>query len=86
MLESNISKNITKELRKNGFLVNALPKPSGWPDLQAFKNGHVTLIEVKQPGKGLTELQKVVVGKFNKNGFIVHVARSVHDLYKLGIL
>lgn len=86
MTEKQISNKITKALKKAGYIVNALPKPPGWADISAFKNGKVYFLEVKRPNKPLSPLQQLLQQKFQQNHFIYERVTSLEDVKKLGLL
>ena len=53
---------------------------NGIPDLMCLKNGKTIFVEVKQPGREPTELQKYRHAELIKQGFQVHVLTSEKDL------
>ena len=84
MTEAYIQSKIATKLRKNGWIVNTLPKPPGHPDITAFKDKNTTLfIEVKKPGKEPTALQELQMSKLRKMGFPVFVLDNHKDLKKI---
>lgn len=81
--ESTIQSNIAKALRKNGWLVNTNIAPRGWPDIRAWKNGRAVFIEVKQPGKDLDPVQKIMKNRITKNSFEHYIMKNKNDVTKL---
>lgn len=71
MLESAIQKKIVAKLTADGWLVTKLIQTStnGIPDLLCLKDGRAVFIEVKQPGKKPTDLQRYRIGQLQKQGF-----------------
>jgi hypothetical protein len=53
---------------------------NGIPDLMCLKNGKTIFVEVKQPGREPTELQKYRHAELIKQGFTVHVMTSEKDI------
>ena len=53
---------------------------NGIPDLMCLKNGKTIFIEVKQPGREATELQKYRHAELIKQGFTVHVLTTEKDI------
>ncbi len=53
---------------------------NGIPDIMCLKNGKTIFIEVKQPGREPTELQKYRHYELIKQGFTVHVLTTDKDL------
>ena len=71
MLESKIQSKIIKRLEAEGFYVIKLSvtNKNGIPDLIAIpKDSNVEFIEVKQPGKEPSEIQKYRMKELNKHG------------------
>ena len=83
MRESYIQSELCKKLRQAGFLVNALEAPPGWPDVRAFKNGRVIVVEVKQKGKKPRPLQEIMLEKFRQAGVEVYVLDNTKDIKKI---
>lgn len=92
-LESQIQKEITELLTKQGFWVirnhtqgikytrgRGTNPNKGIPDLLAIKNGKFFFIEVKKKGGSLSEEQKAWIKKAYDNGIVVHVVTSVEDV------
>jgi len=70
-LESKIQSKIIKRLEAEGFYVIKLSvtNKNGIPDLIAIpKDSNVEFIEVKQPGKEPSEIQKYRMKELNKHG------------------
>ena len=82
MLEATIQSKIMDYLKS----INAYPvkivaaTKSGNPDIICCLNGRFVAIEVKQPGKNPTELQKLKMDKITEAGGVAFVARSVSDV------
>jgi len=83
MRESYIQKELCRQLRAAGFLVNALAAPVGWPDVRAFKKGRVLVVEVKQKGKKPRDLQEIMLNKFRSTGIEVYVLDDTKDIKKI---
>lgn len=97
MIESEIQKNIKKYLELQGFLVyrmnsgqgryNIKLAPAGTPDLLCIMdNGRSLWIEVKQPDKEATEIQKEMHHKLRMAGQQVIVAHSLDEVIKAGCI
>ena len=82
MAESKIQAKIIKHLEKAGCHVIKLVAAShaGNPDIITCFHGIFIGIEVKQPGKDATLLQKAKIAAIRKAGGIAFVARSVEDV------
>ncbi len=85
MLESAIQTQIRDALKKSGWIVIKLIQTSlnGVPDLMCLKEGKTVFIEVKQPGKYSTHLQRVRHGQLKSEGFEVIVATGKEQINHL---
>lgn len=85
MREAIIQSQIIKYLEANGWLCIKLIQTSknGIPDLICLHSGRSVFIEVKQPGKNPTDLQKYRHEQLRKQGFEVVVARDRKDIFFL---
>jgi hypothetical protein len=85
MIEQDIQTKIKKSLKKNGWLTRKIItcSDSGWPDLEAFRNGVNVHIEVKKPGKNPSDIQLLRHSQLRKQGFEVIVATSIKDIEHL---
>ena len=81
-MESKIQSNIRARFERAGWMVVKLIQTNcnGIPDLMCLKNGKTIFIEVKQPGREATELQKYRHAELIKQGFTVHVMTSEKDI------
>jgi Holliday junction resolvase len=81
-MESKIQTNIKHRFEKAGWLVVKLIQTNcnGIPDLMCLKNGKTIFIEVKQPGREQTELQKFRHTQLIQAGFQVFVLTSEKDI------
>jgi len=81
-MESKIQAAIKAKFERSGWIVVKLIQTNcnGIPDLMCLKNGKTIFVEVKQPGKEPTELQKYRHSELIKQGFTVHVLTSDKDL------
>lgn len=81
-MESKIQAAIKAKFERSGWIVVKLIQTNcnGIPDLMCLKNGKTVFIEVKQPGKEPTELQKYRHSELIKQGFTVYVLTSDKDL------
>ena len=81
-MESKIQTNIKHRFEKAGWMVVKLIQTNcnGIPDLMCLKNGKTIFIEVKQPGREPTELQKYRHAELISQGFTVHVLTTDKDL------
>ena len=81
-MESKIQSNIKARFERAGWMVVKLIQTNcnGIPDLMCLKNGKTIFIEVKQPGRDATELQKYRHAELIKQGFTVHVMTSEKDI------
>jgi len=81
-MESKIQAAIKAKFERAGWIVVKLIQTNcnGIPDLMCLKNGKTVFIEVKQPGKQPTELQKYRHSELIKQGFQVYVLTSDKDL------
>lgn len=84
-LESDIQDKIVKILSGDGWIVlkSISNNKSGFPDLQCIKYGRCVFIEVKQPGKKLSQLQEFRAAQLKEHGFEHHVFTSVNDVDKI---
>jgi len=81
-MESKIQAAIKAKFERSGWIVVKLIQTNcnGIPDLMCLKNGKTIFVEVKQPGKQPTELQKYRHSELIKQGFQVYVLTSDKDL------
>lgn len=81
-MESKIQAAIKAKFERAGWMVVKLIQTNcnGIPDLMCLKNNRAVFIEVKQPGKEPTELQKYRHSELIKQGFTVYVLTSDKDL------
>ena len=81
-MESKIQAAIKAKFERSGWMVVKLIQTNcnGIPDLMCLKNGKTIFVEVKQPGKQPTELQKHRHSELIKQGFQVYVLTSDKDL------
>jgi Holliday junction resolvase len=81
-MEFKIQANIKARFERAGWLVVKLLQTNcnGIPDLMCLKNGKTVFIEVKQPGREATELQKYRHAELISQGFTVHVITSEKDI------
>lgn len=81
-MESKIQANIKHRFERAGWMVVKLIQTNcnGIPDLMCLKNGKTIFIEVKQPGREPTELQKYRHAELIKQGFTVHVLTTEKEL------
>jgi Holliday junction resolvase len=81
-MESKIQASIKARFERGGWMVVKLIQTNcnGIPDLMCLKNGKTIFIEVKQPGREPTELQKYRHAELIKQGFQVYVLTSEKDI------
>ena len=81
-MESKIQSNIKHRFERAGWMVVKLIQTNcnGIPDLMCMKSGKVIFIEVKQPKRDPTELQKYRHAELIKQGFDVWVISSEKDI------
>lgn len=81
-MESKIQANIKARFERAGWMVIKLLQTNcnGSPDLMCLKNSRAIFIEVKQPGREATELQKYRHAELIKQGFDVWVITSEKDI------
>jgi Holliday junction resolvase len=81
-MESKIQANIKARFERAGWMVIKLIQTNcnGIPDLMCLKNGKTIFVEVKQPGREPTELQKYRHAELIKQGFAVYVLTTDKDL------
>ena len=81
-MESKIQSNIKARFERAGWMVVKLLQTNcnGIPDLMCLKHGKTIFIEVKQPGKEPTELQRYRHDELQKQGFTVYVITSEKDI------
>jgi len=81
-MESKIQANIKARFERAGWMVIKLIQTNcnGIPDLICLKDGKTIFIEVKQPGREPTELQKLRHAELIKQGFQVFVLTSEKDI------
>jgi Holliday junction resolvase len=85
MTEQQIQTKIKNKLTKAGWLVRKIVMcgDSGWPDLEAFRNGKCVHIEVKRPGQKPTALQLYKMQQLRDNGIEAMVAYSTDNIEHL---
>ena len=81
-MESKIQTNIKARFEKAGWMVVKLLQTNcnGIPDLMCLKQGRTIFIEVKQPGREPTELQRYRHDELISKGFTVYVITSEKDI------
>ena len=81
-MESKIQANIKARFERAGWMVVKLIQTNcnGIPDLMCMKSGRTIFIEVKQPKREPTELQKYRHAELIKQGFDVWVITSEKDI------
>lgn len=81
-MESKIQANIKAKFEKAGWIVVKLIQTNynGIPDLMCLKMGKTVFVEVKQPGREPTELQKFRHSELTKQGFQVFTLTSEKDI------
>lgn len=81
-MESKIQAKIKARFENAGWIVVKLIQTNcnGIPDLMCLKAGKTVFVEVKQPGKEPTELQKFRHSELTNQGFQVFVLTSDKDL------
>ena len=81
-MESKIQTKIKARFENAGWIVVKLIQTNcnGIPDLMCLKGGKTVFVEVKQPGKQPTELQKFRHSELINQGFQVFVLTSDKDL------
>lgn len=84
-MEKHIQSAIRDKMRSKGWLVIKLVVTSmfGIPDLLCIRAGQFVFIEVKQPGKKPTPLQKTIHERLVSHGAKVLTAVSVADIEHL---
>lgn len=82
MTEATIQSKIMDYLRSiGGYPVKVITATvSGNPDIICCLQGRFVAIEVKQPGKRPTQLQKLKMERITAAGGVAFVARSVGDV------
>jgi Holliday junction resolvase len=81
-MESKIQTNIKARFERAGWIVVKLIQTNcnGIPDLMCLKNGQTVFVEVKQPGREPTDLQRFRHTQLIQNGFQVFTLTSEKDL------
>ena len=81
-MESKIQASIKARFERAGWMVIKLIQTNcnGIPDLMCLKNGKTVFVEVKQPGREPTELQKYRHAELINQRFQVFVLTSEKDL------
>jgi len=81
-MESKIQASIKARFERAGWMVVKLIQTNcnGIPDLVCFKNGKTIFVEVKQPGREPTELQKFRHTQLTQQGFQVFTLTSEKDI------
>jgi hypothetical protein len=83
-LETSITKSIVKHAKSSGWwtfkIAGGAFQRAGVPDLLCVKGGRAVFLEVKQPGKHPTELQKAVMSEIhNVGGAVAQVVTSKEE-------
>lgn len=83
-LETSITKSIVKHAKSDGWwtfkIAGGAFQRAGVPDLLCVKHGRAVFLEVKQPGKRPTELQKAVMKEIHDvGGAVVAVVTSKEE-------
>lgn len=84
--EAAITAKIKSYLKANGFMVRKQhggPYSSGWPDLDAVKDGQYYAFEVKNEKGVASKLQLVKIRDLKKHGAVAGVVRSVEETERL---
>lgn len=81
-MESKIQAAIKAKFERSGWIVVKLIQTNynGIPDLMCLKMGKTVFVEVKQPGREPTELQKFRHSELTKQGFQVFTLTSEKDI------
>jgi hypothetical protein len=81
-MESKIQTNIKARFERAGWMVVKLIQTNcnGIPDLMCLKNGQTVFVEVKQPGREPTDLQRFRHTQLIQSGFQVFTLTSEKDL------
>jgi Holliday junction resolvase len=81
-MESKIQANIKARFERAGWIVVKLIQTNcnGIPDLMCLKNGQTVFVEVKQPGRKPTDLQRFRHTQLIQSGFQVFTLTSEKDL------
>lgn len=81
-MESKIQAAIKAKFERAGWIVVKLIQTNynGIPDLMCLKNGKTIFVEVKQPNREASELQKFRHYELTNQGFQVYVLTSDKDL------
>lgn len=87
-LESSITKSIVALAKSRGWwtfkIAGGPMQTSGIPDLLCVKSGKAVFLEVKQPGKNPTELQKQRMHEIrNTGGAVAEVVRSREEAERI---
>lgn len=85
--EATIQRNIIRALRDHGvYVIHTLAAESGTPDLLACHEGRFVGLEVKQPGRYPTKIQRFRAEQIRAAGGHVATVRSVADaLREMGL-
>ena len=82
--ESRLVARIRHELDRRGWLTwknhGGPMSPAGLPDVMAVRNGRLLAVEVKQPGKSPTAIQRLWLERLAAHGAIVAVANGEADV------
>jgi hypothetical protein len=83
--ESKLEKRITKDMERNGWLVNKnmLNSLPGWPDRTAVKEGRTVYLELKAPGKTLEPLQEYRHKQIKEHGGEVYCVDTWEEYLNL---
>jgi len=87
-LESSITKSIVALAKSRGWwtfkIAGGPMQTSGIPDLLCVKSGKAVFLEVKQPGKNPTELQKQRIHEIKSiGGAVAEVVRSREEAERI---
>lgn len=87
-LESSITKSIVALAKSRGWwtfkIAGGPMQTSGIPDLLCVKSGKAVFLEVKQPGKNPTELQKQRIHEIRSiGGAVAEVVRSREEAERI---
>lgn len=82
--ESKMQARIIKDLEGDGWLVNKVVvcNNTGWPDVQAYRDGVCIFIECKAQGKKATPIQTYQQNRIFNHGFTVATIDSWEEYLK----
>ena len=83
--EKTIQRRARKVLQDAGWLVVRLTQvyPAGMPDLVAFRAGEAVFVECKSSIGKVSQVQQLLHGTLDKQGFRVYVVRDTNTLTHL---